>query len=189
MSKKYTKVAANTFDSIQINAGMVLTSFDVDTGTVVDSNILGATSGGVTFEANPTYIDFGEDIDNVPANTKQLKQLDSIEAKLSGTFVVSNPALVKKLMASADNSGKKITPRGVLAQADFGDIWWVGDYSGTDGGFIAIHLLNALSTGGYKLKSNDSGKGTSDFEFVGHYDLSNMDVIPYEVYISDGAGA
>lgn len=187
---KYTQVAADAFQKLQMNAGVLLTQFDPSTGALERTKIFAATGGGVSFEATPTYIDFGEDIDNVPSNTKELKQVDYFECKMSGTAKTVDTDFAKALVAAADVAGNKVTPRSVLNQADFQDIWWVGDYSdvntGESAGFLAVKLINALSTGGFKIQSNDKGKGDFAFEFTGHYSLSNIDTVPFEIYIEEG---
>lgn len=194
---KYTKIPADTFKNLQLNAGVLLESFDVDTQTMAANSIVGATSGGVSFTAVPSFTDFGEDIDNCPKNMKEMKKLDSWEAKMSGTFASVSKSLAKTLVGAADLSGSKITPRNDLADADFSDLWWVGDYSevNEDGtstgkaGFIAIHLLNSLSTGGFSIKSSDKGKGQFEFEFTGHYSMEDQDKAPFEVYVQEGTAA
>lgn len=187
---KYTKIPENTFKNLQLNAGVLLSAFEPSSATASDASILGATSGGVSFEATPSFSDFGEDIDNCPANMKELKRLDSWEVKMSGSFVTVDTALGKKLIGAADVSADKITPRNDLKDEDFADIWWVGDYSDkngeANGGFVAIHLINALSTGGLKIQSNSKGKGTFDFEFTAHYSMSSQDVVPFEMYVKAG---
>lgn len=194
---KYTKIPTDTFKNLQLNAGVLLESFDVETQTMAADSIVGATSGGVSFTAVPSFIDFGEDIDNCPKNMKEMKKLDSWEAKMSGTFASVSKSLAKTLVGAADLSGSKITPRNDLAAADFSDLWWVGDYSevNEDGtstgkaGFIAIHLLNSLSTGGFSIQSSDKGKGQFEFEFTGHYSMEDQDKVPFEVYVQEGAAA
>ena len=187
---KFTQVAADAFQKLQLNAGVLLTSFDPSSGTLDRTKIFAATGGGVSFEATPTYMDFGDDIDNVPANTKELKQLDQFEVKMSGTAKTVDTALAKALIGAADVSGTTVTPRSTLSASDFTDIWWVGDYSdvttGDDAGFIAIKLINALSTGGFKIQSNDKGKGDFSFEFTGHYSLASIDTVPFVIYIQEG---
>ena len=194
---KYTKIPTDTFKNLQLNAGVLLKSFDVDTQTLAADSIIGATSGGVSFKAVPSFFDFGEDIDNCPKNMKEMKKLDAWEAKMSGTFASVSKALAKTLVGAADLSGSKVTPRNDLADADFSDLWWVGDYSevNEDGtstgkaGFIAIHLLNSLSTGGFSIQSSDKGKGQFEFEFTGHYSMEDQDKVPFEVYIQEGTAA
>lgn len=190
---KYTKIPENTFQNIQLNAGVLLSSFIPSSATVSEEAIIGATTGGINFTATPTYIDFGEDIDNCPKNMKELKKLDSWEAKCSGTFVTVDTAVAKSLIGAADigsSDTTKVTPRNDLAQADFSDIWIVGDYSDkngdTNGGFIAIHMMNALSTGGFQIKTADKAKGQFAFEYTAHYSMSAQDTVPFELYIKAG---
>lgn len=190
---KFTQVAADAFQKLQLNAGVLLTDFDPTTAKLDRTKIFGATGGGVSFKATPTFIDFGDDIDNVPENTMELKQLDRFDVVLSGKFKTSDTPLGKKLVAAADVSGNKIVPRSVLAQDDFFDVWWVGDYSdvntGDSAGFMAIKVINALSTGGFEVQSNDKGKADFAFEFTGHYSLNDIDVVPFEVYIQPGTAS
>lgn len=198
---KFTQIPTDTFKKLQLNAGILTTEFNPATGELTASNIIGATSGGVSFEATPSFSDFGEDIDNCPKNTKELKRLDSWEAKMSGSFVtMDTTAAVSVIGTAAVASGNqtKVVPRNSVDANDFKDIWWVGDYSDVneDGssagkaGFIAIKLINALSTGGFKIQSGDKAKGTFEFEYTGHYSIADIDVVPFELYIKAGsAGA
>lgn len=190
---KYTKIPENTFQNIQLNAGVLLSSFTPSSATVSEEAIIGATTGGINFTATPTYADFGEDIDNCPKNMKELKKLDSWEVKCSGTFVTVDTAVAKSLIGAADigrSDTTKVTPRNDLAQADFSDIWIVGDYSDkngdTNGGFIAIHMMNALSTGGFQIQTADKAKGQFAFEYTAHYSMSAQDTVPFEVYVKAG---
>lgn len=187
---KFTQIPADTFEKLQLNAGVLLTEFSPETATVDREKILGATSGGINFTDTPEFQDFGEDIDNCPKNTKELKKIVSREVKVSGTFLTLDAPLSKRLMAAADVTGNKIKPRDILKDEDFSDLWWVGDYSdenGNDkGGFVAIKICNALSTGGFSIQSGDKAKGTASFEFTAHYSVANPDEVPYEVYIKSG---
>lgn len=191
MSKAYTKIPETTFKNIQLNAGILLDAFTPSTATM--GNIIGATSGGVNFTATPSYTDFGEDIDNAPRNTKELKQLDDWEILCSGSFITVDVNSGKMLIGPADIDAvdeTKIVPRRTLEDSDFNDLWWVGDYSdkntGESAGFIAIHMMNALNTGGFSIQSNDRGKGEFAFEFAAHYSLENQEEVPFEVYIKEG---
>ena len=187
---KYTKIPEATFKNLQLNAGVLLSAFNPESATVADESIIGATTGGVNFTATPTFSDYGEDIDNCPKNMKELKKLDAWEISLSGTYVTVDANAVKALVGAADVSGNKITPRNNLKLTDFTDVWWVGDYSDqngeTNGGFVAIHMMNALSTGGFAIKSSDNGKGNFAFTYTAHYSMSAQDTVPFEVYVKAG---
>ena len=195
---KFTQVATDAFQKLQLNAGVLLSTFDPSSPTLDKTKILGATGGGTSFEAVPQFSDYGEGIDNIPANTMELKRIDNYEVRMSGTFKTADTALAKMLIGAADVTAAsgKVTPRSILSESDFDDIWWVGDYSDVneDGtgstpkaGFMAIKLINALSTGGFKLQSNDKGKGDFAFEFTGHYSMDDIDIVPFEIYIKAGA--
>lgn len=188
---KFTQIPSTTFQTLQLNAGVLASDFNPSTGSLTASNILGATTGGVQFTATPTYEDFGADIDNCPKNLMELKKLTEWEVKLSGTFATLTPALAKTLVGAGDVASNKVTPRADILTSDFDDIWWIGDYSDkngdTNGGFVAIHMLNGLSTGGFQIQSSDKAKGNFAFEFTGHYSQAAQTTVPFEIYVQAGA--
>ena len=190
---KFTKIPSDAFQKLQINAGILTTDFTPATGEIGVAGQIGATTGGVSFTATPTYSDYGEDIDNCPKNMKELKKLESWEATISGTFVNADTAIAKMLVGAADigtPDTTKITPRNDVLDSDFETIWLVGDYSDkngeTNGGFIAIKLINALSTGGFQIQTADKAKGQFAFTFTGHYSMDAQDTPPFEIYIKAG---
>lgn len=197
MKEKYSKIPVNTFKHLQINAGMLLSEFDPSSATVTEANILGPTSGGTNFTATPTFSDWGEDIDNCPKNTKELKRLENWEVKASGAFVAVDSGLAERLVALADASDDttdttlhKVTPRDTVnLEKDFRDLWIVGDYgdvnTGASANFIAIHMMDVLSTGGFALQTADKAKGKFNFEFTAHYSLDAQDTVPFEIYIKE----
>lgn len=193
---KFTQIPSDTFKKLQLNAGVLATTFEPSTGTLTATNVIGATTGGISFEATPEFEDFGEDIDNCPKNTMELKKLTSWEVVLSGTFVTMDTAVAKSMTGAADidrSDPTKVVPRNdVDVEKDFSDIWFVGDYSdentGESAGFIAIRVINALSTGGFKLQTTDKGKGNFEFEYTGHYSMSAQGTVPFEVYVKAGGG-
>lgn len=191
---KFTRIPETTFQELQINAGILLSDFTPSSGEITETAILGATTGGISFTATPTYSDYGEDIDNCPVNVLELKRLDNWEVTLSGTFVTVDTALAKRLIGAADidkSDATLVTPRNDVSESDFQDIWLVGDYSDkngeTNGGFVAVHMLNGLSTGGFQWQTSNRAKGQFAFTFTGHYSIDAQDTVPFEVYIKTGA--
>lgn len=67
---KFTQIPQDTFKELVLNAGVLLSAFSPDTAEYDNADIIGATSGGLTFAATPSFSDFGEDIDNCPKNIK-----------------------------------------------------------------------------------------------------------------------
>lgn len=190
---KFTRIPETTFQKLQLNAGIMLTAFDPTNGAVAEDAIMGATSGGINFSAVPTFSDFGEDIDNAPTNVKEMKMLEKWDVTMSGSFVTVDVKSAKMLVGAADidaGDQSKIVPRNDLMDSDFTDVWWVGDYSDqngeSNGGFVAIHMINALNTGGFSVQSTNKGKGEFAFEFTGHYSLSDQSKVPFEVFVKTG---
>lgn len=189
---KFSQIPTDTFEKLQLNAGILVDGFTPATGEI--GNLLGATTGGITFATNPEYEDFGEDVDNCPKNMKELKRIVSFDPQMSGTFLTISAAIVKKLAGAADIDGTdatKIVPRMELEDADFTDLWWIGDYSdintGSGAGYLAIHLINAFNTTGFQITSTDKAKGQMAFEFHGHYSIDAPDTVPFEIYCKAGA--
>lgn len=194
---KFTKLPADTFQKLVLNAGILVDAFTPSTGVI--GNLMGATTGGITFNSNPTYTDFGEDVDNCPNNTMELKRIDQFDPAMSGTFLTLTAAVVKDLIGAADiavGDNTHVVPRDHLIEDDFKEVWWIGDYSDVndDGGtgstksagFLAIHLMNSLNTGGFKITSAKKAKGQMAFDFHGHYSLENIEEVPFEVYCKAG---
>ena len=191
MARKFSKISQKAFESMQINAGVVLNKFD-PTGTteIQDADIICATSGGVTAECKPNITDLGDDVDNCQKNTAELMQIEDYDCTLAFTALNATTDVIKLALGAADVSDKKVTPRMTLdptdSTGDFKDIWWVGDT--IDGGFVAVKLMNALSTGGLSLKTTDKGKGNLSVTLTGCPRLGS-DTVPMEWYYSPKAAA
>lgn len=191
MSFKFTKLPEDAFENLQMNAGILVDTFTPSTGVI--GNLLGATTGGISFASNPTYTDFGEDMDNCPNNMMELKKLEGFDPTMSGTFLTCTPAVIKDLVGAADiatGDSTEVVPRHELLTTDFKDLWWIGDYSdkntGDNAGFLAIHLIHALNTSGFNIQSTKNGKGQMSFEYHGHYSMSNQETVPFEIYCKAG---
>lgn len=184
---KFTVIPQNTFDSLQLDAGVLLKRFNPQNPVPpADADIICATTGGINPSCVPTFSDLGEDVDNVPANMKELKHLDSWDCKISTTSLGTSPELIKLALGCADIDAVKseIKPRADLAQSDFSDLWWVGDKA--DGGLVAVQLKNALSTGGFSLQTTKNGKGQVALEITGHPSIQNQKTVPMVFYSMSG---
>ena len=183
---RFTVIPQNTFNALQMDAGVLLKRFDpANPAAPADEDIICATTGGINPSCVPTYSDLGEDVDNVPVNMKELKHLDSWECKMSTTSLGTSPELIKMALGCADINAETsaIIPRASLAQTDFSDIWWVGDRA--DGGLVAVQIKNALSTGGFSLQTTKNGKGQIALEITGHVSINAQSEVPMVFYSMD----
>lgn len=183
---KFTKIPESTFDELQVEAGVLLKNFSPASPELRDEDIICATTGGITPSCTATYSDWGSDVDNCPANTKELMHLDGWDCSLGFTALNTTPEVIRLALGAADIEAEsgKITPRRDLEQEDFTDVWWVGDRS--DGGLVAIRLINALSTSGFSLTTTKNGKGRIAVTLTGHVSINDQDTVPMEFYVSEG---
>lgn len=183
---KFTQVAEDAFESLQLDAGVVLDSFDpANPVKPTSDHIIATTTGGINPVCTPTYSDLGEDVDNVPNNMMEYKHLDGWECTMGFTSIKFNADNITWSLGAADTENKTgytvIKPRRDVKLDDFKDIWWVGDRA--DGGAVAIKLHNALSTGGMSIQTTKNGKGTSAVTLTGHVSIKDQDTMPMTFYV------
>lgn len=187
----FVQIPQNTFSELVLEAGVLLTTFDISNPAAPnDEDIICATTGGISISCVPTYSDMGEDIDNCPNNTKELKHLDGWECTASTTALNTTPEMIALQLGAADIKASTpaenittITPKMSLdSEKDFKDIWWVADVS--DGGLAAVKIANALSTGGFVLQTTKNGKGQYTLEIMGHPSIKTQSTVPMEFYVA-----
>lgn len=186
---KFTKISDDAFNALQLDAGVLLSSFDPsDPDEPASSDIIATTSGGINVTCQAEYSDFAEDVDNAPNNLKEFKHLDGWNCGMSFTSIKFNATNTVWALGAADSTTAtgytKVVPRRDVAQTDFKDIWWVGDKA--NGGAYAVRLINALSTEGLNIQTTKNGKGTNQTTLTGHVSLSAQDVMPMEFYDING---
>lgn len=188
---RFTAIPQDTFEGMQIDAGVLLRNFNpAHPVAPADEDIICATTGGIKASCTPEFADLGEDVDNCPVNMKELKVLKGWTCTLEFTSLGTSPAGIKLALGCADIDGTdstKIIPRKDLSQSDFSDVWWVGDRA--DGGFVAVQLKNALSTGGFSLQTSKAGKGNTSVTLTGHVSINAQNEMPMKFWSSDVLGA
>lgn len=103
---KFTVIPQDTFTALQLDAGVLLKTFNPATAAAPsDEDIICATTGGIEVSCVPTYSDFGEDVDNCPNNMMELKHLDGWDCTMSTTSLGTSPELIKLALGAADISG------------------------------------------------------------------------------------
>lgn len=182
---RFTVVSSDAMDTLQLDAGVLLSTFDpANPARPSSEDIIATTTGGINPVCEPTYSDLGEDVDNIPPNMMEFKHLDGWNCSMSFTSLKFNASNTKWALGAADittgTGYTKIVPRRDLKQTDFADVWWVGDKA--NGGAFAVRLINALSTGGLNIQSTKNGKGTNSVTLTGHVSINAQDTMPMEFY-------
>ena len=189
---RYTVIPQDTFTALVKDAGVLLWNFDIaaaaaNTGVAgfTDEDLITATQGGIKVDCTPTFSDFGSDVDNCPDNMLEFKHLDGWACAISTTAYGTNERLIKLQLGATDydSQTKAIKPRKDLKVTDFRSLWWVGEKM--NGGFVAVQILNGLSTGGLSLQTGKNAKGTTTLNITGHVSLDNQETMPMIFYSID----
>lgn len=184
MNKMYHAISADAFKKLQFQAGALLKKFDPENKVAIAADdMICLTSGGITVTCKPNTVDLGEDVDEVPENTYQLKHITSWDCGMSTTCLTVSEDTIKLHLGAADAESGKITVREDYVDSDFQDIWWHGNLIG--GGYAAIRLLKAASDEGLELKTTKDGKGNLTLSLKGHYDMKDTSKVPMEFYVKD----
>lgn len=187
---KFTAIPQDTFEGLQLDAGILLYNFDPSAGTFEDEDMICATTGGINVSCSAEYSDFAEDVDNAPVNLMEFKHLDGWTCEMSFTSLGTSPKSIRLALGAADidtENPSKIVPRRDVTTADFSDVWWVGDRA--DGGMVAVQLKNALSTGGFSLQTSKNAKGQVSVTLTGHVSIAAQKDVPMVFYSAAPAGA
>lgn len=198
-----TALRADTFDNLQLNAGVFLKNFTIEgTGAptsagalktalataIANGDSLGATRGGGNY--NVTRERRTPDIDGMRYPFVGGEFVDSADAYLASTLVEATPenfvlALGAATKATSGNV-TTITINTAYQDSDYlENLVWVGDLA--DGRLVCIVLYNALNTADLQFTFTDKNEGTLGVEFHAHqaavddYDEAPSKVIFFDV--------
>lgn len=191
----FSGVTANTTKHLQLDAGAFLKNFDPTTDTwesAKATKLIGATAGGGSFAAVPTIRRI--EVDGVKGATKGFEALDEWQVTMTANVKEITAEALKLALATGTSAATK-SPSGVsannydliTADNDLADsnyltnITWVGTLSGSNLPVIIV-LKNALCTNGLTLTTADKAEGVIALTFTGHYDPSDLEEVPFEIY-------
>jgi len=190
--KVFSGFTATTAENLLLDAGAFFKNFIVGTDTfdsaVTAKKLLGATQGGGTFSAIPTIRKI--EIDGVKGAAKGLEVIDEwVVTLMANIKEVTQESIKNALGAAVIVNGpagyKKITANNYIQLADYiNNVVWVGKLSKTDTPVVIV-VKNAISLGGLTLNMADKGEGLIPTTFIGHYDATELDVPPFEIYYPD----
>lgn len=182
-----TGLTERTIVNLQLNAGVLLTAYTKGTD-IEEDDIIGATRGGGSFTAVPTIHQAA--VDGAPTYTKGLERVDDWVITLNATMVELNDEAVSRALGvgvvktetgSGTTKDTTFTVKRTVNDADYKDLYWVGDLS--NGQNVVIKIKNALNTGGLNLTFSDRGEGTYTLALIGHFTTDDLDTAPFELTI------
>ena len=179
-----TGLTERTIVNLQLNAGVLLTKYTKGTD-IEEDDISGATRGGGSFTAVPTVHQAA--VDGAPTYTKGLERVDDWVITLNATMVELNDDAVSRALGvgvvktGGDTADTVFTVKRTVNDADYKDLYWVGDLS--NGQNDVIKIKNALNTSGLNLTFTDRGEGTYALALIGHFTVDDLDTAPFELTI------
>lgn len=199
-----TGLRPDTFQHLQLNAGVFLKNFDYSQFADFDAlqtailaaldtpeQVLGATVGGGSFVAEPTIRQIEADGMRAPIIGSTVNDMWTV--KLTGTMKEITPqnmkdALITGELTTTGNVTKLKFRNDILARDYIPSLCWVGDTS--DEGAVLINITNALNLTGANFAFTDKGEGSLPFEFQAHQaDLKESQYAPVEIVFFKGANA
>lgn len=189
--KVISGLTAKTTEKLVLDAGAFFKNYKVGTDTfetaVTNGKLIGATKGGGSFTAVPSFRNI--EIDGLRGEAKGTKILETWEIKLGATVVEVTPDTLQTALAVSEKATEDgITTHEVvkgkmcITDADYiENITWVGNLSGSEEPVI-IQVYNALNTKGLELGFEDKSEATIELEFTGHFDMKKANEVPFKIY-------
>lgn len=185
---KATRVSADMAKNVQVQAGILCKGFDVSNPVApADANIICATSGDFNITCVPQTQDFYEDVNNVPAHTKEGLEIIDYDMSLTVNCIEINARTVRLALGAVADEGNILTSTGMkpakeYSDAEFQVLYWLGDMKDPDKLFV-VRLVNTVSTGGFSFTATKNGKGQLSLTLSPHFSLSNIDSVPMTFFI------
>ena len=179
---EWNAITLDDFNEMQFDSGFIVKNFNPATFTTPShDDIVDVTSGNIGFTLTPTINDLGSDVNNLHGVYKELQYLSQWACSLTYTSLGFSAAKYKRNLGAAVLEGNHVTPRMHLEDSDFENIAWVGKLIG--GGFVAIVLSSALSTGGINISTSKDGKGTNSVTITGFMSIASQDTVPADFWM------
>lgn len=191
----FSGVTSGTPKHLQLDAGAFLKNYDPTEDTWASAKatkLIGATAGGGSFSAVPTIRRI--EVDGVKGATKGFEALDEWVVTMTANvkeitadtlklaLATGSYAGAKSPSSTTSNNYNKVTAANNISDADYlTNITWVGTLSGSALPVIIV-MKNALCTNGLTLTTADKAEGVIALTFTAHYDPSDLDTVPFEIY-------
>lgn len=195
-----TGLRPESFQNMQLNAGVFLKNFDYSSATDAVSlfeliqetletgeGVIGATTGGGSFQCTPTIRQI--EADGMRAPIKGSTVNDMWVVKLTGTMKEITPENFADALICAElektGTMSTIKVRNSILDRDYiPSLCWIGD-TGSEG-YVLINITDALNLTGANFAFTDKGEGSLPFEFQAHQaDLTKSQYAPCEIIFID----
>ena len=181
---KATRITADAASKMQIEAGILLTSFNVANPVEpADANILCSTTGDFSITCVPQTQNFFDDVNNITGRFKEGERITGWDCGLTVTSLDTTADIIKFALGAADvGTDGGINPRSQYVDTDFKDgLTWIADMV-DDTKLLAVVMDNSISTGGVNLTTGKNKKGNLALTITPLKSLANTEKCPMAFY-------
>lgn len=180
------------FNAMVFDSGIIVKDFDPDNWEMPsEGDVSVVTSGDITVNDGVTSVNLGEDVNNIFFNYLELQVVTGKEAStISVTALKFDTEGIRKALGAADidqSDSRKVTTRLYYKDTDFENLAFV--MHKIDGGYVAVVMNKALSTGGLAITATKGGKGRMALTFTGFRSINAKTVGEIDYYISTGTAS
>lgn len=177
------------FNAMVFDSGIIVSDFDPDNWEMpTEGDVSIVTSGDITVNDGVTSINLGDDVNNIFFNYAELQVVTGKEAStISVTALKFDTEGIRTALGAADidqTDTRKVTTRLYYKDTDFKNLAFV--MHKIDGGYVAVVMNMALSTGGLAITATKGGKGKMALTFTGFRSIKSKSVGEIEYYVSTG---
>lgn len=193
--KVISGLTSSTTQRLVLDSGAFFKNFQVGTDDFENAKekLLGATKGGGSFSAIPTFRSIA--VDGSRGEVKGTKILESWEIKMGASIVEVTVDSLQTALAVAEkttdsnvNTHEVVKGKMCIETADYIDnITWVGNLSGSNEPVI-IQIFNALNTKGLEFTFEDKNEAVIEMEFMAHFDTAKANEVPFKIYYPKQVG-
>ena len=180
------------FNAMVFDSGIIVTDFDPDNWEMPsEGDVAVVTSGDIGVNDSVTSVNLGEDVNNIFFNYAELQVVTGKEAAtITVTALKFDAESIRKALGAADidqEDNRKVTTRLYYKDTDFENLAFI--MHKIDGGYVAVVMHKALSTGGLAITATKGGKGRMALTFTGFRSINDKTKGEIDYYVSTGTSS
>ena len=180
------------FNAMVFDSGILVKDFDPDNYTPpAEGDVSVVTSGDITVNDAVNSVNLGDDVNNIFFNYLELQVVTGKQAStITVTALKFDTEGIRKALGAADidqTDSRKVTTRLYYKDTDFENLTFL--MHKIDGGYVAVVMNKALSTGGLAITATKGGKGKMALTFTGFRSINDKTKGEIDYYVSAGTSS
>ena len=180
------------FNAMVFDSGILVKDFDPDNYVMPsEGDVSVVTSGDISVNDGVNSVNLGDDVNNI---FFQYLELQVVTGKSASTITVTalkfDAEALRKALGAADidqTDERKVTTRLYYKNTDFENLTFL--MHKIDGGYVAVVMNKALSTGGLAITTTKGGKGRMSLTFTGYRSINDKTKGEIDYYVASGTSS